>query len=399
SISVGRMSPLTNVDRAIAARGTTIEAVCGGPRHAVFEEKILFLACAIASSHSSKFDMKARSGQDFWVWHLWLFASALILVFFVRYLFWAPEGGFSARADATGVARAIVVLFVVAVIVNAINTYSVFFEFDAIKQSRGIFGKHVATLREISANKIAIDQQFSLEIVENKLLRREGWVQLSSNLLITLGMIGTVLGLTIAMGQLSGTIAAIRDNIAASADGSLPDLDAPIAGLSGALAGMSTAFLTTLLGAVLGGLTLKLLSHSTVNLIEDLVDNIRHKTEAEVIPALQREVWEREMLELARAHESVKTFVDGASDVEQSLRNYTQSMATASSQMSAIADDITTKLNDYAEESRQGYLQSKADALLNRFRQLTNAWFGIAVFLGVVLLLQTGAIVVFFASR
>jgi len=340
-----------------------------------------------------------RTGQDFWIWHLWLVASGIAIAAFARSLFWSPERGLTLAADATGVARAIVIFFVVALGINALNTYSVFFEFDAVRRSRGLFAQHVANLRDIAQNKIGVEQEFSLEIIENRLLRREGWVQLFSNLLITLGMVGTVLGLTIAMGSLSGTIGAIRDNLTATDGGSAPDLAAPIAGLSGALAGMSTAFLTTLLGAVLGGLTLKLLSHSTTNLIEDLVDTIRHKTEAEVIPTLQREVWEREITSLAEAHESIRSFVSGSEDVEAMLKAYIDSMVAASSQMSAIADDITARLNEYAEESRQGYLQTRADRLLGRFGTLTRTWIGLAVFFGVALLAQTGAIIFLFSRQ
>jgi hypothetical protein len=58
-------------------------------------------------------------------------------------------------------------------------------------------------------------------------------------------------------------------------------------GLNQALGGMASAFLTTLFGAVLGGVCLKLLCGCTECFTEELVDRLELVTEARVLPHLR----------------------------------------------------------------------------------------------------------------
>ncbi len=95
--------------------------------------------------------------------------------------------------------------------------------------------------------EFAVYQRHALEII--------------GNLLITLGLIGTVVGLTLTLTGLTSSLDALGQ-----------DQTQLLAGLRGAMAGMGTAFYTTLLGAVLGGVLLRIFAHIDENGVESLED-------------------------------------------------------------------------------------------------------------------------------
>lgn len=88
-------------------------------------------------------------------------------------------------------------------------------------------------------------------------------IEVLGNLLITLGLIGTVMGLTMTLSGLSGSLDALGH-----------DQEMLLSGLRHAMAGMGTAFYTTLLGAVLGGILLRMFAQLTLHGIEGLHDNL-----------------------------------------------------------------------------------------------------------------------------
>ena len=124
-----------------------------------------------------------------------------------------------------------------------------------------------------------VNQERALNIVENRLYRREYFVQLGSNIMITVGLIGTITGLIIAMTGLETVMTSLSesgDNI--------------IGGLQTALSGMGTAFYTTLFGAILGGFFLKLLHQASSNMADEIIDEIAIKSEIHVLPFLKKTV-------------------------------------------------------------------------------------------------------------
>jgi hypothetical protein len=88
-------------------------------------------------------------------------------------------------------------------------------------------------------------------------------VELVGNLLITLGLIGTVMGLTLTLTGLTGSLEALGH-----------DQEMLLQGLRTAMGGMGTAFYTTLLGAVLGGVLLRMFAQITIHGVEGLHDNL-----------------------------------------------------------------------------------------------------------------------------
>ena len=115
------------------------------------------------------------------------------------------------------------------------------------------------SLRTIIAHRGDLDLD-SLVDVEFSVYRRAAHgLEIIGNLLITLGLIGTVVGLTLTLTGLTGSLEALGH-----------DQDQLLSGLRLAMSGMGTAFYTTLLGAVLGGILLRVYAHIDEHGVESL---------------------------------------------------------------------------------------------------------------------------------
>ena len=84
-------------------------------------------------------------------------------------------------------------------------------------------------------------------------------LEVIGNLLITLGLVGTVVGLTLTLTGLTSSLEALGQ-----------DQEQLLRGLRGAMGGMGTAFYTTLLGSVLGGVLLRVYGHIDENGVDSL---------------------------------------------------------------------------------------------------------------------------------
>ncbi len=221
--------------------------------------------------------------------------------------------------DRGPVTAAILILFAVGLLINAINTVFVLRQLSLTSQGvthvrmpnrervagRGLLGVHIDRLYDMYADCASgdISQASCLNAIRNQLFRREWIVRSASSLLLTLGLVGTVLGLTEGLGGLSSTVNSVAsETLSATSEATnsadiQPSEAAPAStsatpdvsiGLNKALGGMASAFVTTLFGAVLGGVFLKLLCGCTDCLIEEVVDQIELTTEARVIPLLRQ---------------------------------------------------------------------------------------------------------------
>lgn len=108
-------------------------------------------------------------------------------------------------------------------------------------------------------------------------------LEIVGNLLITLGLIGTVVGLTLTLIGLTGSLEALGE-----------DQEQLLAGLRGAMSGMGTAFYTTLLGSVLGGVLLRIFAHIDQNGVELLEETLVRvclvHCSADFRPSLERDI-------------------------------------------------------------------------------------------------------------
>jgi len=139
------------------------------------------------------------------------------------------------------------------------------------------------SLKEVVSKNDQPDIEALLDIEMAPFHRTSDAVEVIGNLLITLGLIGTVVGLTMTLSGLTTSLDALGQ-----------DQDRLLNGLRRAMGGMGTAFYTTLLGAVLGGVLLRVFSLITDHGIEGLAENLKKicmvYCSADTKPTLEREL-------------------------------------------------------------------------------------------------------------
>lgn len=128
-------------------------------------------------------------------------------------------------------------------------------------QGNHLVDRFVESLRTIIERNGRLDLEVLIDVEFSVQHRTSQFVSLLGNLMITLGLIGTVLGMSITMNGLHGAL------------GSLGlDQTLLVDGLRTAMNGMGVAFYTTLMGSVLGGILLRVFSWITENSVHGLQD-------------------------------------------------------------------------------------------------------------------------------
>ena len=225
-------------------------------------------------------------------YQLWIFVNVLMLVAFIAGIRLLHSFEFN---DSTGISYGILATFILFYALNLVNTTYFNKQLDKIQatplpaynniidnieyEGDDLLQDHINSLVTIHNNNTdgKVNQNNALDIIANKLARREYLVQLGSNIMVTLGLIGTITGLIVAISGLETVMTSLES------DGNML-----LPGLKKALSGMGSAFYTTLFGAVLGGFFLKLLHQATNNMAEELVDEIALRAELYVIPFLEK---------------------------------------------------------------------------------------------------------------
>lgn len=141
-----------------------------------------------------------------------------------------------------------------------------------------IFRKHIDNLHTIAKAHGDISQDNLIEFLHTRLLANNKVVELFSSILITLGLIGTILGLILMMDDLSAVMRT------ATLDESFMRI---LADESGPLSGLGVAFVTTLLGAIFGGVVLRVLTNVVESNIMDYTAHIAELTEVYVLPHMR----------------------------------------------------------------------------------------------------------------
>jgi len=121
----------------------------------------------------------------------------------------------------------------------------------------------IEAMNTITARNGRVNVDALIDVEFSSQHRISQFVGLLGNLMITLGLIGTVLGMTITMNGLSGALGSLG-----------VDQSLLVEGLRTAMNGMGIAFYTTLIGSVLGGVLLRVFSWITdasVNGLQDLM--------------------------------------------------------------------------------------------------------------------------------
>ena len=140
-----------------------------------------------------------------------------------------------------------------------------------------LFRDHIDNLHEIFRRDCNISQDNLVTLLQSRLLAKTRLVEFCSSILVTLGLVGTIIGLIQSAGGLSEVFTAMTGD-----EGSF------MQGVDAALGGMGIAFYTTLMGAILGGVCLRLLSNLVDANTEHIVSHIAELTEIYILPILRR---------------------------------------------------------------------------------------------------------------
>ncbi len=144
----------------------------------------------------------------------------------------------------------------------------------------GLFVGHIRSLEKISQVHHKVEQDNLLENMHTMLRFRIRDVNIFASILVTLGLVGTIVGLIIMMEDLTLAI----QNIKQDSGGLLQSL----LGAEGPLAGLGLAFYTTLLGSLCGGIILRILASVMDSQITKYVAYVLEMTEIYILPALRK---------------------------------------------------------------------------------------------------------------
>lgn len=230
------------------------------------------------------------------LWIVW--AAAAIMIYFGLYQ--DTEVWEFVQNDRSRITWAILGLFLLGVSASLALTIILTLEsikadeLERIVKRSGWLGLEGTEKRWCVANffdslKIILDSNGELNVeslveVEFSVYQRTAHaLEIIGNMLITLGLVGTVVGLTLTLTGLTGSLEALGQ-----------DQDQLLSGLRGAMQGMGTAFYTTLLGSVLGGILLRIFAHIDENGVESLENALTRivvvHCAADIKPSLQRDV-------------------------------------------------------------------------------------------------------------
>ncbi|MEM6394087.1 MAG: hypothetical protein AAF797_15075 [Planctomycetota bacterium] len=153
-----------------------------------------------------------------------------------------------------------------------------------------LFRDHIANLYEVFRRDVNISQDNLVTLMQTRLLSRTRVVEFASGVLVTLGLVGTIIGLIASAGGLGQVFdaAAQATGSAAGSGGGPGGGDGILEGMRQTLNGMGIAFYTTLMGAILGGVCLRLLSSLVDAAIDHIVSRIAELTEVYILPILRR---------------------------------------------------------------------------------------------------------------
>lgn len=208
--------------------------------------------------------------------------------------------------------------------------------------------------------RASIDQQLDLDIngiAQSYYTRTNSGNRLLitlSTLLVTLGLIGTIVGLIYAVGGLNEVI----HHVGASKD----DL---MAGLGKTIRGMGTAFYTTFLGALSGGIMLKVLCVNNTTSLSVMASCLRDFLELDLLPYLAHQRLSGETpghKDLNDTYDELKATLQARmqKDIEalnMQFQHYHNSMETIESDLKKFQDlfefmksqDWSLRLNEFAK--------------------------------------------------
>ncbi len=193
-------------------------------------------------------------------WAVWsIFFGMLFIAVMIQFL------GPSLKADKSGISTGIIFLFLTGWVISFLHALSLTRDWKSLNQSPDIISTtepehEVGILRLLHKVKRKSEEGMSISfdnVINSYRMRMDGprrIVVAFSSILITIGLIGTILGLINSMAGLNDIIMSVTTS-----------RESLITGLQHTLSGMGTAFYSTLYGAIFGGVMLRLLANNALS--------------------------------------------------------------------------------------------------------------------------------------
>jgi hypothetical protein len=181
-------------------------------------------------------------------------------------------------------------------------------------EKKGCVADFFQSLRTIINNNGELNVEALVDVEFSIYQRTAHALEIIGNLLITLGLVGTVAGLTLTLTGLTGSLDALGEDQAQL-----------LAGLRSAMGGMGTAFYTTLLGAVLGGVLLRIFAHIDESGIESLENALTRiclvHCSADLKPSVERDL---RLLnaEITAMSQHIEGLYKLLTDTQQAMRDF-----------------------------------------------------------------------------
>jgi len=142
----------------------------------------------------------------------------------------------------------------------------------------GVFHKHVQDLGNIARYDESFTQDGLVTLLYSRLMAKAKVVEILSSVLVSLGLIGTILGLITMTNGLSATMDSLNSD----------DAGALLGGMRETMSGLGTAFYTTLVGALFGSVVLRLLNNVYTSNVDHLVSYVASTAEVRIVPRLKQ---------------------------------------------------------------------------------------------------------------
>ncbi len=200
-------------------------------------------------------------------------------------------------SDRSGLCIVIIGLFILGVVLNFRAVKSLRNEFvcaaflvKKLKATRGfseivnsspagVFHQHIQDLTRIARHDPNVSQDSLVTLLYSKLMARSKMVDVLSGVLVSLGLIGTIVGLISMTNGLSDTLGSLGES---------GDASQLMTGMRGTMNGLGTAFYTTLVGAILGSVVLRILNNVYTSNVDHFVSYIASLTEVRITPRLRK---------------------------------------------------------------------------------------------------------------
>ncbi len=311
---------------------------------------------------------------------LWIIWSAVAIVIYAN-MYQDTDVWDFVQHDPSRITWGIIALFAMGVITSFILTLLLTLEsikvdlLESIAKTKGWFGiehssKQLCVAKFFDSLKTVISNNGEMNIealvnVEFAVYRRTAHaLEVIGNLLITLGLVGTVVGLTLTLTGLTSSLEALGQ-----------DQEQLLRGLRSAMGGMGTAFYTTLLGSVLGGVLLRVYGHIDENGVDSLENALTRiclvYCSADFKPSTEREMRNinNEIDTLTKKIEGLKRVLDESKSV---IADFSQELSALQNQ-----ENSTQNLKDTIK-----YRKEYLDTLRNEFqlkRMNRGAWWKVFI--------------------